>query len=97
MSGITINLANNLNKQKLKNIAIIFTFTIKGFCRPTSIFVGFYVAFMHSKTTLKIKSRTNILFKAVLTDYKIDNATIDFQKVLPNQDYCSKLFKIPLL
>ena len=41
--------------------------------RPTSIFVGFDVAFMSSKMTLEISSRTNILFKAVLTGYQIDN------------------------
>ena len=42
-------------------------------CRPTSIFVGFDIAFMYSKTTLEISSRTNILFQAVLTGYQIDN------------------------
>ena len=53
---------------------MIFTHTIKVFCCPTSIFVGFDVAFMYSKTTLEISSRTNILFKAALTGYQIDNA-----------------------
>ena len=43
-------------------------------CRPTSIFVGFDMAFIYSKTTLEISSRTNILFQAVLTGYQIDNA-----------------------
>ena len=42
-------------------------------CRPTYIFVGFDIGFMYSKTTLEISSRTNILFKAVLTVYQIDN------------------------
>ena len=43
------------------------------FSRPTSIFIGFDVAFMYSKTTLESSSRTNILFKAVLTGYHIDH------------------------
>ena len=42
-------------------------------CRPTSIFVGFDIAFMYSKTILEISSRTNILLQAVLTGYQIDN------------------------
>ena len=42
-------------------------------CRLTSIFVGFDMAFIYSKTTLEISSRTNILFQAVLTGYQIDN------------------------
>ena len=42
-------------------------------CRPTSIFVGFDIAFIYSKTTLEISSRTNILFQAVPTGYQIDN------------------------
>ena len=40
---------------------------------PTSIFVGLDIPFMYSKTILKISSRTNILFKTVLTGYQIDN------------------------
>ena len=28
---------------------------------------------MYSKTILEINNRTNVLFKAVLTDYQIDN------------------------
>ena len=43
-------------------------------CRLTSIFVGFDMAFIYSKTTIEISSRTNILFQAVLTGYQIDNA-----------------------
>ena len=42
-------------------------------CRPTSIIVGFDMAFMYSKATLKISSRTNILFQAAFTSCKIDN------------------------
>ena len=42
-------------------------------CRPTSIFVGFDIAFIYSKTALEISSRTNILFQAVPTGYQIDN------------------------
>ena len=42
-------------------------------CRPTSIFVGFDIAFMYSKTILEISSRTNILLQAALTDYQVDN------------------------
>ena len=42
-------------------------------CRPTSIFVGFDIAFMYSKTILEISSRTNILLQAVLTGYQVDN------------------------
>ena len=42
-------------------------------CRPTSIFVGFDITFMYSKTILKISSRTNILLQAVLTGYQVDN------------------------
>ena len=67
--GTTIKLFINLHRQKLKNIAIIFTLTIKVVCRPTSIYVGFDVVFMYSTTTLKISGRTNILFKLVLTGY----------------------------
>ena len=67
--GTTIKLFSNLYRQKLKNIAIIFTLSIKVFCRPTSIYVGFDVIFMYSTTTLKISGRTNILFKLVLTGY----------------------------
>ena len=35
-------------------------------CRPT-------IAFMYSKTTLEIGSRTSILFQVVLKGYQIDN------------------------
>ena len=42
-------------------------------CRPTSIFVGFDITFMYSKTILEISSRTNILLQAVLTGYQLDN------------------------
>ena len=42
-------------------------------CRPTSIFVGFDIAFMYFKTILKISSRTNILLQTVLTSYQVDN------------------------
>ena len=42
-------------------------------CHPTSIFVGFDIAFMYSKTILEISSRTNILLQAVLTGYQVDN------------------------
>ena len=53
-------------------------------CRPTSIFVGFDIAFMFSKTTLEISSRTNILFLAVLTGYQIDNAITITMKDTPS-------------
>ena len=39
----------------------------------THIFVGLDMTFMYSKTILEISSRTNILFKTVLTGYQIDN------------------------
>ena len=42
-------------------------------CRHTSIFVGFDIAFMYSKTILEISSRTNILLQAVFTGYQVDN------------------------
>ena len=42
-------------------------------CRPTSIFVGFDIAFMCYETILEISSRTNILLQAVLTGYRVDN------------------------
>ena len=42
-------------------------------CRPTSTFVGFDIAFMYSKTTLEISSRTSILFQVALTDYQVNN------------------------
>ena len=42
-------------------------------CCPTSICVGFDIAFMYSKTILEISSRTNILLQAVLTGYQVDN------------------------
>ena len=73
MCDVTIYLFNHLNRQELKNIAIVFTHTIKMLSRPTYIFVGFDIGFMYSKTTLEISSRTNILFQAVLTGYQIDN------------------------
>ena len=44
--------------------------------RPTSVFVGFDIAFINSKTTLEICSRTNILFEAILTGYQINNVII---------------------
>ena len=53
-------------------------------CRPTSIFVGFDMAFIYSKTTLEISSRTNILFQAVLTGYQIDNAITITMKDAPH-------------
>ena len=42
-------------------------------CRPTSIIVGFDIAFMYSKTILEISCRTNILLQTVLTGYQVDN------------------------
>ena len=42
-------------------------------CRPTSIFVGFDIAFMYSKTILEISSRTNILLWADFTGYQVGN------------------------
>ena len=42
-------------------------------CRPTSIFVGFDIPFIYSKTILEISSRTNIFLQAVLTDYQVYN------------------------
>ena len=42
-------------------------------CNPTSIFIGFDIAFMYSKTILEISIRSNILFKAVITGYQIDS------------------------
>ena len=42
-------------------------------CRLTSNFVGLVIAFMYSKIIVKISIRGNILFKAVLTSYQIDN------------------------
>ena len=71
----TTNLFNNLNRQKLKNIAIIFTQTIKMLFSPTYIFVGFDIGFIYPKTVLEIDSRTKILFKTVLTGYQINNIT----------------------
>ena len=52
-------------------------------CCPKSIFVGFDIAFMFSKTTLEISSRTNILFLAVLTGYQIDNVITITMKDTP--------------
>ena len=52
-------------------------------CRPTSIFVGFDIAFMYSKTILEISSRTNILLQAVLTGYQVDNAIAIIMKDPP--------------
>ena len=68
-----MNLFNNLDRQKLANVVIIFTHTIKMLCRPTPIFVGFDIAFVYSITTLEISSRANILFQAVLAGNQIDN------------------------
>ena len=48
--------------------------------RPTSVFVGFDIAFINSKTTLEISSRTNILFQAILTGYHINNVIIITKK-----------------
>ena len=62
-----------MNRQKLKNIVIVITHTIKMLCRSTSIFVGLVIVFMYSKMIVKISIRGNILFKAVLTSYQIDN------------------------
>ena len=70
-----------MNREKLKNIAIIFTHAIKMLCRPTSIFVGLDIALMCSKTILEISSRINILFITVLTGYQVDNViTIPVKK-----------------
>ena len=44
------------------------------FCSPTAISVGLDIAFMYSVTIPEINSRTNILSKAVLTGYQVDNA-----------------------
>ena len=44
-------------------------------CHPTSIFVGFDIAFMYYETILEISSRTKILLQAVLTGYRVDNVT----------------------
>ena len=68
-----MNLLNNLDRRKLANVVIIFTHTIKMLYRPTSIFVGFDIVFLYSKTTLEISSRTNILFQVVLAGNQIDN------------------------
>ena len=73
MSVALLNLFDNLNGQKLKNILITFTITVTVFNCPIYIFIGFDVAFMYSKTTLEISSRTNILFKTVLTGYQINH------------------------
>ena len=45
-------------------------------CRPISIFVGFEIAFMYSKTILELSSRITILLQAVLTVYLVDNVII---------------------
>ena len=42
-------------------------------CRSISIFIGFDISFMYSKTILEISSRTNILSREVLTGYQVDN------------------------
>ena len=42
-------------------------------CSPRSIFADLDMAFMYSKTIPEINSRTNIMFKAVLKGYQIDN------------------------
>ena len=68
-----MNLLNNLDRRKLANVVIIFTHTIKMLYRPTSIFVGFDIVFLYSKTTLEISSRTNILFQVVLAGNQKDN------------------------
>ena len=64
---------SHLNKQKLENIAIIFTHTIKMLCRPTSIFLGIDIDCMYSKTILEVTSRTNIFLQAVPKGYQVDN------------------------
>ena len=52
-------------------------------CIPRSIFVCFDIAFIYSKTTLEISNKTNILFQAVLTGYRIDNVITITLKDLP--------------
>ena len=52
-------------------------------CRPTSIFVGFDITFMYSKTVLEISSRTNILLQAVLTGCQVDNVITITMKDAP--------------
>ena len=42
-------------------------------CSPTSKFFDLDIALMYSKTIFEISSRTNTLFKAVLTNYQLDN------------------------
>ena len=44
------------------------------FCSPTAISVALDIAFMYSVTIPEINSRTNILSKAVLAGYQVDNA-----------------------
>ena len=62
-----------MSRQKLKNIANIFTLTIKTLCSTTSIFVILDIPFYVFKTILEFSSRTNVLFKTVLTGYRTDN------------------------
>ena len=52
-------------------------------CHPTSIFVGFDIAFIYSETDLEISSRTNILLQAVLTGYQVDNVITSTMKDTP--------------
>ena len=52
-------------------------------CRSTYVFLRFDIAFMYSKTTLEISSRTNIMFQAALTCYETDNVTIVTMKDPP--------------
>ena len=52
-------------------------------CHSTYIFLCFDIAFMYSKTTLEISSRTNIMFQAALTCYQIDNVIIVTMKDPP--------------
>ena len=52
-------------------------------CRSTYVFLRFDIAFMYSKTTLEISSRTNIMFQAALTYYETDNVTIVTMKDPP--------------
>ena len=73
---------------KLKNIVIIFTNIIKVLYSLTSIFVGFNIAFMYSRMTLEISSRTNILFQAFLTSYQIDNVVTITMKDPPHIISC---------
>ena len=42
-------------------------------CRPTSIFLGFDIDCMYSKTILEVTSRTNIFLQVVPKGYQVDN------------------------